>query len=53
MAKFFLNSQSNIDLEPRTLKIKLAEDIIIPNIRVKLHQKPSINVGARAMTQFF
>ena len=45
------NSQSDLDLEPRTLKVEFARDIIIPNICVKLYEKPSINVGARAMTK--
>ena len=31
------NSHSDLDLEPRTLKIEFAWGIIIPNICVKLH----------------
>ena len=32
---FSKNSHSDLDLEPRTLKVKFAGDIIIPNICVK------------------
>ena len=31
------NSHSDLDLEPKTLKIELAWDIIIPNICVKVY----------------
>ena len=31
------------------MKVELAQNIIIPNICVKLYENPSINVGARVM----
>ena len=34
---FSKNSHSDLDLEPRAPKVKVARDIVIPNIRVKLH----------------
>ena len=34
---FFLKLASNHDLEPRTLKVELARDVVIPNIYVKLY----------------
>ena len=36
---------------PKTLKEKLAPDIIIPNICVKLYKNRWLNVGARAKTK--
>ena len=52
---FSKNSHSELDLKPSTLEVKLALNIIIFNICVKLHQNPSINVhvGVTAMTKFF
>ena len=44
-------SHSNFDFKPKTLKVELARDIIIPNICVKLYQNTSINIGARVMTK--
>ena len=49
--KFFLKTASDLDLEPRTLKVELASDIIIPNIDVKLNQNSSINVGTKIVTK--
>ena len=34
---FSKNNQSDLDLEPRTQKVELAQDIIIPNIYMKLY----------------
>ena len=34
---FSKNSQSDLDLEPRTLEVELAQDIIKPNFCVKLY----------------
>ena len=34
------------------MKIKVARDIIIPNIYVKVILNPLINAGPRAMTKF-
>ena len=53
MTKFFLKITNGFDLEPRTLKVEPARDVVIPNICAKLHYNPSINVGASAMTKFF
>ena len=51
--RFSKNSYSDLDLESKTPKVKLAQDIIIPNICVKSYYNPSKNVGAKAMTKFF
>ena len=50
---FSKNSHSDLEPEPRTLKVELAWDIIIPNICVKEYYNPSLNAGTRAMTKFF
>ena len=52
MKSFSENSHSDLDHEPRTLKVNLAQDIFISNICVKSYQNPTINVGASAMTVF-
>ena len=44
----FLNSY--LDHEPSNLKVELVWDIVIPNNCVKIHLKPVINAGTRAMT---
>ena len=55
MTTFFLffvfskNSHNELDLKPKTLNVELAQNIIIPNICVKLYKNPSTNVGARVM----
>ena len=46
-------SHCDLDLGPRTLKVKCFQDIVILNICVKLNQNRSINNGARVMTKFF
>ena len=54
MTEFFAkNSHSDVDPQPRTMKIKLTRAIITSNICVKLHRNPSINVGSRARMMFF
>ena len=50
---FSKNSNSDLHLNLRTLKVELTWDIVIPNICVELYETPSINVGAWAMTKFF
>ena len=50
---FSKNSHNDLDLEPRTLKVEFARDIIIPNICMNLHLKPLMNVGTRVVTKFF
>ena len=47
------NSHCNLDLGPRTLKLKIIQDIIILHICGKLNQNRSMNEGSRAMTMFF
>ena len=47
------NSHYDLDLGPRTLKLKLVQDIVILNIHVKQNQNWSINKGARAMMMCF
>ena len=51
MIKFSKNNQCGLDLGPRTLKLKLVQNIIILNICEKLKNR-SINEGARMMTKF-
>ena len=47
------NSNSDLDLNPRRLKLELDQDIIILITCVKLHQNRPINKGDRVMTMFF
>ena len=54
MTMFFSkNSHCDLELGPRTLKLKIVQDIVILHICGKLNQNRSINEGARAMTMFF
>ena len=53
MTKFFENSHCDLDLDPRTLKRKLIQGIVIPNTCMKLYRNWLINEGTRAMTKFF
>ena len=50
---FSKNSHCDIDLGPRTLKLKIHQDITILHICGKLNQNRSMNEGYRAMTMFF
>ena len=47
------NSHCDLDLGPRTLKLKIHQDIVILHICGKLNQNRSIYEGSRAMTMFF
>ena len=47
------NSHCDLDLGPRTLKLKLFQDIVIINICMIFNQNRLINKGARVMTKFF
>ena len=55
MTMFFFkkNSHCDLDLGPRTLKLKIVQDIVILHICGKLNQNRSMNEGSRAMTMFF
>ena len=50
---FSKNSHCDLDLGPRTLKLKIHQDIVILYICGKLNQNRSMNEGDRAMTMFF
>ena len=53
MTMFFSkNSHCDLDLGPRTLKLKIVQDVIL-YICGKLNQNLSMNEGSRAMTMFF
>ena len=54
MTMFFSkNSYCDLDLGPRTLKLKLVQDIVIINFYVIVNQNWSINKGSKMMTKFF
>ena len=54
MTMFFKkNSQCDLDLSPRTLKLKIHQAIVILHICGKLNQNRSVNEGSRAMTMCF
>ena len=53
MTMFSKNSHCDYDLGPRTLKLKIHQDIVIFHICGKLNQNRSMNEGSRAMTMFF
>ena len=46
------SKNSHCDLDPRTLKLKIHQDIVILHICGKLNQNRSMNEGYRAMTMF-
>ena len=50
---FSKNSHCDLDLGPRTLKLKIIQDIVILNICLILNQNRLINKGDRVMTKFF
>ena len=50
---FSKNSHCDLDLSPRTLKLKFIQDIVILNICMKQNQNRLRNKGARVMTKFF
>ena len=48
-----ISKNSHLDLGPRTLKLKIHQDIVILHMCGKLNQNRSMNEGYRAMTMFF
>ena len=52
---FFFSKISHcyLELGPRTLKLKVIQDIVILHICVKLNHNQSLNEGAMPMTIFF
>ena len=50
---FFKNCPCDLDLGPRTLKLKFAQNIVILYICVKQNHNQLMNKDARVMTKFF
>ena len=50
---FSKNSPCDLDPGPRTLKLKLAQNIVILNICVKQNHNQLMNKDARVMTKLF